>query len=135
MFPFDDVIMDIQAPGPVLENLQLHDGICYWFNSMAPGRCGSIFKSVISEHLLSIQFTSISYEITLRWMPQNTLDYVNIGSGNGLVSSDNKPLPEAMLNQICVAIRRHKATMTHITEVPHDGQFIWFHGKLNIYIN
>ena len=52
---------------------------------MAPERCGSIFKNVISEHLLPIQFTSVSYEITLRWMPQNTIDYVNIGSGNGLV--------------------------------------------------
>ena len=26
---------------------------------------------------------------------------VNIGSGNGLVSSGNKPLPEPMLTQIC----------------------------------
>ena len=34
-------------------------------------------------------------------LPQNlTDDKVNIGSGNGLVPSGNKPLPEQMLNQI-----------------------------------
>ena len=32
---------------------------------------------------------------------------VNIGSGNGLVPSGNKPLPEPMLTQISVAILRH----------------------------
>ena len=31
---------------------------------------------------------------------------VNIGSGNGLVPSGNKPLPEPMLTQIYVAIWR-----------------------------
>ena len=37
-----------------------------------------------------------------------TDDKVNIGSGNGLVSSGNKPLPEPMLTQIYVAKwRRH----------------------------
>ena len=30
---------------------------------------------------------------------------VNIGSGNGLVPSGNKPLPEQMLTQISVAIK------------------------------
>ena len=35
---------------------------------------------------------------------QNAL---NIGSGNGLVSSGNKPLPEPMLIQIYVAIWLH----------------------------
>ena len=38
-------------------------------------------------------------------MPQDLADIrlVNIGSRNGLVLSGNKPLPEAMLTQICVA--------------------------------
>ena len=31
-----------------------------------------------------------------------------MGSGNGLVSSDNKPLPEPMLTQISVALWRHR---------------------------
>ena len=37
---------------------------------------------------------------------------VNIGLGNGLVLSCNKPLPEPMLTQIYVAIWRHQATMS-----------------------
>ena len=44
----------------------------------------------------------ISYEIALRWMPQDLTDDVNIGSGNDLVPSGNKPLPETMLTQIYV---------------------------------
>ena len=33
------------------------------------------------------------------WMPQKLInDKVNIGSGNGLVPSGNKPLPEQMLS-------------------------------------
>ena len=46
----------------------------------------------------------ISCEIVLRWMLLDLTDnQVNIGSGNGLVLSGNKPLPEPMLTQICVA--------------------------------
>ena len=40
-----------------------------------------------------------------RWILQNSFDdiwYVNIGSGNGLVQTGNKPLPEPMLTQISV---------------------------------
>ena len=36
----------------------------------------------------------------------------NIGSGNGLVPSGNKPLPEPMLTQIGVAIWPQLATMS-----------------------
>ena len=37
-------------------------------------------------------------------MPQNlTDDQVNIGSGNGLVPSGNKPLPEPVLTKISKA--------------------------------
>ena len=39
-------------------------------------------------------------------------EYVNIGSGNDLVPSGNKPLPEPMLTPIHVAKCRHKATMS-----------------------
>ena len=37
---------------------------------------------------------------------------VNTGSGNGLVPSGNKPLPEPMLTKISVAIWRHEATVS-----------------------
>ena len=49
---------------------------------------------------------STSYEIALRMQLDLTGD-VNIGSGNGLVPSGNKPLPEPMLTQIYVAKWRH----------------------------
>ena len=40
-------------------------------------------------------------------MPQDlTDDKSNIGSGNGLVPSGNKPLPEPMLTQFFVALWR-----------------------------
>ena len=32
--------------------------ICTNFKSMAPGKCDSIFKSIISEHMLRIKFMS-----------------------------------------------------------------------------
>ena len=40
-------------------------------------------------------------------MPQGLTDdwLVNIGSENGLVLPANKPLPETMLTQTCVAIK------------------------------
>ena len=41
------------------------------------------------------------------WIPENFVDgnwYVSIGSGNGLVSSDNKPLTEPKFCQIYIAI-------------------------------
>ena len=31
----------------------------HWVNSLAPGKCGSNFKSVILEHMLWIKFMSI----------------------------------------------------------------------------
>ena len=45
------------------------------FNSLVPGRCGSKFKSVISEHMLWIyKFMNTSCKIALGWMPQNFYD-------------------------------------------------------------
>ena len=45
-------------------------------------------------------------------MPQELTDDVNIGSGNGLVPSGNKPLPEPMLTQIYVAKWSHFVSMS-----------------------
>ena len=44
-------------------------------------------------------------KVALMRMPQ-TLTIENIGSGNGLVSSGNKPIPEPMVIQIYVAVWR-----------------------------
>ena len=49
----------------------------------------------------------ISDEVALRYKSLvRTYDKLNIGSGNGLVPSGNKSLPELMLTQILVAIWR-----------------------------
>ena len=70
------------------------------------GRCWFNFREVIFKLTLMNGGWGISYEIALKWMPQDLTD-VNIGSGNGLVPSGNTPLPEPMLTEICVAKWRH----------------------------
>ena len=81
---------------------------CYFFFSLAPGRCGGDLKNVILELILQIDILSNSCEITLKWMVLDLTDnQVNIGSGNGLVPDGTKPLPEPMFTQIYVAIYLH----------------------------
>ena len=48
----------------------------------------------------------ISCEIAIRWMQLDLAD-VNIRSGDGLVPSGNKPLPEPILTKIYVAKWHH----------------------------
>ena len=48
-------------------------------------------------HMMEAQRSHVNATEHLFWQ-------VNIGSGNGLVLSSNKPLPEPMLTQIYVAI-------------------------------
>ena len=43
-------------------------------NSLAPMRCGNNLKNIIYEHMLGIKLMSISCEIALGWMSQNTFD-------------------------------------------------------------
>ena len=62
-------------------------------NILTPGRCNSNTKRVISELRLRIKFISTSWKIAHR--------KINIGSGDDLVQSDNKPLLELMLTEIC----------------------------------
>ena len=51
-------------------------------------------------------------EIALKGKPQDfTGDKSTIGSGDGLVPSGNKPLPDPILTHINVAIWHHQATM------------------------
>ena len=81
------------------------------FTSLAPGRWNCYLEHVdliILQLISRINILSISHEISPRGMPQDlTDDKVNIGSGNDLVTSGNKPLPEPMLTprkwvQICL---------------------------------
>ena len=68
-------------------------------NWLAPRRCENNFESVISKHMLWIKFMSISCEITLRRIPQNTFN-------------DKSMLIQVMLSQIYVGIWHHKAIMS-----------------------
>ena len=52
---------------------------------------------------------------------------VNTGLSNGLVRSDNQPLPESLLTQISIAIWGHQATMCLMT----CGYFLMFCWYIN----
>ena len=79
-----------------------------WLNSLAHGKFEWNFRHVIFKQILSdwwlrhLLWNCTNVNVTgLHWWS------INIGSGNGLVPSGNKPLPEPMLTQIYVAIWRH----------------------------
>ena len=80
-----------------------------YFNSLAPGKFEWNFRYVIFQEILVIDGWGISCEIALIWMSFDFTEWWsdNIGSGNGLVASGNKPLPEPMLTQISDAIWCH----------------------------
>ena len=77
------------------------------FNSLAPGKFECNFRYVIFKQILVIDGWGVLWicpnmNVTgLHWWS------VNIGSGNGLVPSGNKPLPEPTLSKIPVAVWRH----------------------------
>ena len=77
-------------------------------NPLAPGKFEWNFRYVIFKRLFSdwwlrylLRNYSNMHVTGLHWWS------VNMGSGNGLVPSGNKPLPEPMLTQIYVAVWRH----------------------------
>ena len=79
------------------------------FNSLAAVKFLWNFKYAIFKRILVIGGWGISCEINCPDMNVIGLHWwsVNIGSGNGLVPSGNKPLPEPMLTQISVDIWCH----------------------------
>ena len=72
-------------------------------NSLTPGRSECDSKNVIFNIVLLIGIFRPSQDYVLGWMPQDLTDD-NIGLGNGLVPSGNKPLPDPMLTQFLVAL-------------------------------
>ena len=77
-------------------------------NALAPGKFEWNLRHAICKQILVIDDSGISCEIALIRMSLDfTDDQSGNGSGNGLVLSGNKPLPEPMLTQISVAIWRH----------------------------
>ena len=82
----------------------LFDTLSLFLKSLAPGIFEWYFRYVIFKQILVIEGWGISWEIAQIWM---SLDFiVNIGSGNGLVPSGNKPLPDPMLTPFLVALWR-----------------------------
>ena len=81
------------------------------------------------DAILKLQFSISFYWLIssyrLRIMPwdecQGTSTMIShIGSGNGLLPSGNKPLPEPMLTLFHVAIWRHQATKSNKTVKSHE---------------
>ena len=89
--------------------------ICYPYlilNSLALVGCGSDSKSVIFENTFyEISSGALLVKLLLGERHSKPLIISLHGSGNGLVLSGNKPLPEPMLTQIYVTIWRHQALM------------------------
>ena len=77
-------------------------------NSLSPGRCGWDFKSANVKHNLGIDIMSIQVPGMNAREPQWW--HVNIGSGDGLVPSGNKPLPESVLAKISRKLGHKKLT-------------------------
>ena len=69
-------------------------------NSLSPRRCDSNSKSMIFKIYRIVAPTVWNSSLVNAKKPHQW--EVNIGSGNGLVPSGNKPLPEPILTQICV---------------------------------
>ena len=93
------------------------------FNSLAPGEFNYSLKLSVVNFLLQSQISKFQTHFNDKYLyflwncyqvsatrPHWSL--INIGSGNGLVSSGNKPLPEPILTQIYVAIWCDQATMS-----------------------
>ena len=77
-------------------------------NSLAPKNYN--FRRVIFKQILVKVVTwSNCPNMNVTWLHWLS---VNIGSGNGLVSSDNTPLPEPMLTKISVTMWRHLTTIS-----------------------
>ena len=80
------------------------------FNSLAPGKFERNFRYQVCN--FQTDFIDWWWRHLLRNCPNMNVTglhwwSVNIGSGNGLVPSGNKPLPEPMLTQISVTICHH----------------------------
>ena len=84
--------------------------MCDYVNSLAPVTCGNNLELVIFKFIWWIDIfpgnRSHVNATRLRWW------LVNTGSGNGLVPSGNKTLPEPILTRSYVALCSHWATMS-----------------------
>ena len=102
--------------------------LVYWVNSLAPSRFWLTFRW--SDFQTNFNDWWLSY---LPWnYPQMNVTgpfwwLVNIGSGNGLVLSGNKPLPEPMLTQIYVTIGITRPQWVKIPQSKYCSMISWMH--------
>ena len=120
---------------------QLGDKLSY-INALVPGRCGSCFKSISFRLIIQNSRLAIFCEILLRWMTHHWW-LVNIGSGNGLLTADTKPLPVPMLTYH----QMHPETLTwlqfhlihnmfsNIALLSYDTCYIWYSCNMYPLIN
>ena len=69
-------------------------------NTLRPRQNGCLFADDVYKYILLNENVWISIKISVKFAPKDPLGLDklnNIGSGNGLVPSGNKPLPEPML--------------------------------------
>ena len=106
------------------------------FNSLPPGIYFCDSKCVNFKHNLEIGILSFQVSITMELMPHSI--EVNIVSGNGLVPSGNKPLPEP--GNVDPDLYCHMASLGHIELILVEdkdqpilyGQHnqCWWHGDI-----
>ena len=104
-----------------------HQGSWYWpsfcSNSLCPAWCNGLTHCPLEDMIIWSGISNFQTNIKGRYLghflwncPQVKATrpfwwLINIGSGNGLMPSGNKPLPEPMLSLMSATIWRHWATM------------------------
>ena len=113
---YNGLVPNVQQPStkPVMTQMAIYIecyAVCSHINSLSPGRSACDFECVNFKHSLGIDLEYSSKYCTGINTIGSCWYWVNIGSGNGLVPSGNKPLPEPILTQIYVTMWHHQATM------------------------
>ena len=96
-------------------------------NSLAPVRCGCNFKCTFLTHVVDWILDHILLNFSQINVPEPHWWQVNIGSGNGLVSLSNKPLPGSRLNQMSNGITRPKWVNIQRQHTMADQHFYRLH--------
>ena len=78
-----------------------------------------IYLNKISKFQTNFNDWGILYEIALMWLSLDLIDdystSINVGSGNGLVLSSNKPLPAPL--QVCANVDQNFYSNAHMATI------------------
>ena len=97
-------------------------------NLLACRWCRCNLEWVIFKLISTLDIFNISWEIVLRWMPQDWC-LVNIGSGNGLVPSGNKALPEPTVETLYSTIYYSKSFIELNFDKSTEYVALWTHKR------